>query len=170
MGVPLPIETERLVMRAFRPAADSQPMFAVYGDAEVMRFVPGGALRDVHAVRETLNGHVDAQLAQGFSNWAVVDRLTGEVIGDAGFGIFEQTGEIELGYTLLRERWGSGYGTEAASACLAAGLAHLAATRIIAVIDVANAASLRVAERIGMTKLDEIQAHGRPHIIFAASA
>jgi RimJ/RimL family protein N-acetyltransferase len=169
MGVPLPIETERLVMRTFRPASDSESMFAVYGDAEVMRFIPGGALRDVQAVRETLEAHADAQRDQGFSNWAVVDRRTAEVIGDAGFGIFEQTGEIELGYTLLRGRWGSGYATEAASACLAAGLAHLQATRIIAVVDAANTASLRVAERIGMTREDEIQAHGRPHVLFAAS-
>jgi ribosomal-protein-alanine N-acetyltransferase len=167
--IPLPIETDRLLLRAFRPVSDCGPMLAVYGDVDVMRFIPGGALRDVHAVEETLKAHADAQEAKGFSFWAVADRETGHVIGDAGFGIFQQTGDIELGYTFARPHWGNGYATEAARACLAAGLAHLAAVRIVAVVDAENLASLRVAERIGMARIEEIEAHGRPHVLFAAS-
>ena len=86
----------------------------------------------------------------------------------AGFGIFEPTGDVELGYTLARDRWGRGLGTEAASACLTAGLAHLGAARIVA-LDVENAPSLRVAERIGMTRIETIEAYGRPHVLLAAS-
>ena len=90
------------------------------------------------------------------------------MIGDAGFGILEQTGDVELGYTLARAYWGRGYATEAAAACLEAGLAHIAAPRIVAVVDEDNEASLRVAERIGMTRIGTIEAHGRPHVLFAA--
>jgi [ribosomal protein S5]-alanine N-acetyltransferase len=166
--VPLPIETERLLIRAFLVAADTEPMLAVYRDPEVMRFIPGGALADAGAVRSTLEGHVAAQLHRGFSSWAVVERLTGRVIGDAGFGIFEPTGDVELGYTLARAYWGRGYATEAAAACLEAGLAHIEAPRIVALVDEANGASARVAERIGMARIDTIEAHGRPHAFFAA--
>ena len=91
------------------------------------------------------------------------------MIGDVGFGVFEPTGEIELGWTLARDRWGHGYGTEVAAACLGAGLAHLAADRIVALVDAENEASLRVAERIGMARVETIEAHGRPHVLFAAA-
>jgi len=112
---------------------------------------------------------VDAHRRQGFSSWAVVDRETGHPIGDAGLGIFEPTGEVELGYTLARDRWGQGYATEVARACLVAGLEQLEAPRIIAVVDAENEASLRVPERIGMKKIETIRAHGRTHVLFAAS-
>jgi RimJ/RimL family protein N-acetyltransferase len=168
MSVSLPIETERLLVRSFNAAADYRSMFGVYGDPEVMRFIPGGALADIEAVKALLEGYVGAHRTQGFSSWGLVERESGSLIGDVGFGIFEATGDIELGYTLARPYWGHGYATEAASACLAAGLAQLSAKRIIAVVDEANESSLRVAHRIGMRKVERIDAHGRPHVLFAA--
>jgi RimJ/RimL family protein N-acetyltransferase len=168
-AVPLPIETERLVLRAFVPETDTEPMLGVYGDPEVMRHVAGGALADIQAVGATLEQHARAQRERGFAFWAVVERVSGRVIGDVGFGIFEPTGDVELGYTLARASWGHGYATEAAGASLAAGLRHLGASRIIAVVELANAASLRVAERIGMKRVEELTAHGGPHVLFAAT-
>jgi [ribosomal protein S5]-alanine N-acetyltransferase len=168
MPVPLPIETERLVVRSFDAVADSLPMFGVYGDPEVMRFIPGGALADIKAVRKVLDEYARAQRTEGFSSWGIVERESGSLIGDVGFGIFEPTGEIELGFTLARSYWGRGYATESASACLAAGLAQLPTERIIAVVDEANESSLRVAARIGMRRIERITAHGSPHVLFAA--
>ena len=170
MSVPLPIKTERLLVRPFLVAADTEPMTAVYGDSEVMRFVSGGALADAAAVRTMLETHAGTQERLGFSVWAVVERQTGDVIGDAGFGILQPTGDVELGYTLARAHWGRGYATEAAGACLEAGLAHIAVPRIVAVVDEANQASLRVAERIGMTRTGTIELHGRLHVLFAAQS
>jgi [ribosomal protein S5]-alanine N-acetyltransferase len=168
MRVPLPIESERLTIREFRPEADAEPMLAVYGDPEVMRFVPGGHFRGIGIVEARLKTYARESSRRGFSSWAVVERESGRVIGDAGFGMFQPTREIELGYTLARDCWGHGFATEAASACLAAGLSHLDAPRIIAVVDEANVASQRVAERIGMTRLETIEAHYRPHVLFEA--
>jgi ribosomal-protein-alanine N-acetyltransferase len=107
-GVPvaLPIETERLEVRPFDPAADSLSMLSVYGDPDVMRFIPGGELADIKAVRKLLDEYARAQRSQGFSSWGIVERESGSLIGDVGFGIFEPTGEIELGFTLARSYWG----------------------------------------------------------------
>lgn len=164
----MPIETERLVIRAFRPALDSTEMAAVYADPDVMRYIPGGALAGVGEVRVLLESYAEAQVAYGFSSWGVGERATGTLIGDVGFGVFEPTGDIELGYTFARSAWGFGYATEAARACLAAGLKHLAVPRIIAAVDVDNEASIRLAERIGMTRRETVEAHGRPHALFVA--
>jgi RimJ/RimL family protein N-acetyltransferase len=168
MSVALPIETERLLIRSFDADADSASMLGVYGDPEVMRFIPGGALADVEAVKALLDGYANAYRTFGFSSWGLVERASGSLIGDVGFGIFEPTGDIELGHTLARPHWGHGYATEAAGACLAAGRAQLHAERIIAVVDETNESSLRVAQRIGMRRAAVLSAHGRPHVLFAA--
>jgi RimJ/RimL family protein N-acetyltransferase len=164
--IPLPIETARLLIRPFDPDRDSGEMLAVYGDGEVMRYIPGGALSNIEAVRAALEDHVRVQLARGFSSWALVNRQSEHVIGDVGFSIFEPTGDVELGYTLAKGAWGAGYATEAAAACLSAGLASLFVPRIIAVVDEANERSQRVAERIGMAKIRTIRAYGRPHLLY----
>jgi RimJ/RimL family protein N-acetyltransferase len=167
MRIPLPIETRRLLLRAFDPAEDAQAMTAVYCDPEVMRLIPGGPLGGHSAVRAELARHTAGQLERGFAFWAIVERAGNRVIGDVGFGIFAETGDVELGYTLARDVWGHGYGTEAAEACLAAGFEHLEVTRIVAVIDEENEPSKRVAARIGMTLETRMHAHGRPHLLFA---
>ena len=167
MHIPLPIETERLTIRAFDPDADAAAMVAVYCDPEVMSFIPGGVLDGLEAVKVELTRHAAAHESRGFSSWAVVERETGRVIGDAGFGIFEPTGDVELGYTFAREYWGHGYATEAVSACLAAGLEHLSAPRIVVVVDRENERSLLVAKRLGLEPLGVTEAHGRPHVMFS---
>jgi RimJ/RimL family protein N-acetyltransferase len=167
MAIPLPIETGRLVLRSFDPGADAGAMTSVYCDAEVMRLIPGGPLAGRDAVQAALERHAADQIERGFAFWAVVERTSSRVVGDAGFGIFAPTGDVELGYTLARDAWGLGYGVEAAGASLAAGLEHLDVHRIVAVIDAENAASQRVAERIGMRLDAQIEAYGRPHLLFA---
>lgn len=163
----LPIVTPRLRIRPFQPG-DERPMMDVYGDAEVMRYIPGGPLPDEKAVRTIMDEQLVAHAARGYAYYAVELLADGSVVGDAGFGLFEPTGEIELGYTFARRAWGRGSATEAAAACLAAGLAGLDVPRIIAVADAENPASHRVAERIGMRRDREIEAHGRPHVLFVA--
>ena len=114
----------------------------------------------------------DFARAKGFDvdafegNEVVAVRESNAVIGDAGFGLFEPTGDVELGYTFARRAWGVGYATEAAAACLEAALAGLDVPRVIAVAVVENIASHRVAESIGMRRDGEIDAHGRPHVLF----
>jgi RimJ/RimL family protein N-acetyltransferase len=66
----------------------------------------------------------------GFSTWAVVEKESGTVVGDVGLGVYEPTGEPELGYTLAAV-WGRGYGLEAARAGVAA-FEHLPARRLVA--------------------------------------
>ncbi|MGH3050661.1 MAG: GNAT family N-acetyltransferase, partial [Gaiellaceae bacterium] len=169
MAIPLPIETARLVVRSFT-RADVEPMLAVYGDPDVMRLVAGGVRSGAAAVRAELEMYARLQDELGFSSWAVVERASGRVVGDVGLGVLEETGNVEIGWTLARDRWGLGYATEAAAASLASGLAHLHVPRIVAVMDVENAASARVAERIGMRLEGELELHGRPHLLWAATS
>jgi RimJ/RimL family protein N-acetyltransferase len=57
----------------------------------------------------------------------------GEVIGSAGLQPLDGTDEIEVGYSMIKEYWGKGIGTEAARAWLAHGFNHAGLDRIVAV-------------------------------------
>jgi RimJ/RimL family protein N-acetyltransferase len=136
---------------------------------EVMRYIPGGVDEDLNAVRRRISTYRSQQAERGFSSWALVERASGRLIGDVGFGVFEPTGDLELGYSLAQDRWGLGYATEAAAACLRVAFEHLEVPRLIAVVDAENEASLRVPERIGMRRAEEVKSRGRPHVLFATS-
>ena len=163
MTIPLPIETERLLIREFEEA-DADPMANVYGDPDVMRHVYFGVL-DRAGTAALLEHYRRAQERDGFSTWAVVEKESASVVGDVGFGVYAPTGEPELGYTLAAAVWGRGYGIEAARACVAAASAHLPHRRLVAKIEPGNGRSLRLAERLGMRPVETISVDGRPHVL-----
>ena len=83
--------------------------------------------------------------------WMVIEPITARVIGDIGFHGPPRAGAtIELGYVLTPDAQGYGYATEAASALIHWTFARTGVAEIIAQIDPANVASLRVAAKIGM--------------------
>jgi [ribosomal protein S5]-alanine N-acetyltransferase len=165
LTIPLPIETERLLIREFA-AGDVDAMAGVYGDPEVMEHVCLGVL-DRDRTAALLDDYRREQEERGFSTWAVVERESGAVVGDVGFGLYAPTGEPELGYTLSPSVWGRGYALEAARACVDAAFTHLPQRRLVAKIEPRNQRSLTVAERLGMRTIETIEVGGRPHLLLA---
>jgi RimJ/RimL family protein N-acetyltransferase len=158
------METERLLIRPFE-TTDLEPMSSVYGNPEVMRYVCTGVL-DREGTAALLEQYRQAQDEHGFSTWAVVEKSSGAVVGDVGFGVYAPTGEPELGYTLGVDVWGRGYALEAARACVAAAFEHLPHQRLVAKIEPANSRSLTLAERLGMHAVKTVDVGGRPHLLF----
>jgi [ribosomal protein S5]-alanine N-acetyltransferase len=141
------LETQRLLIRPLT-AADFEPMHVVYSDSEVMRFITGRPC-DRDGSRARLRRHVEHQQNHGFSKWAVIEKENGQLVGDCGLQYLDGGPEIELGFHFARSRWGRGYATEAASACLRwANQERLG--RVVAIVDPDNLASVRVLEKIGM--------------------
>lgn len=84
------------------------------------------------------------------SGWVqVAIELAGEVAGDLAVNIMADGCIAELGFTLAPEHHGKGYASEAAGAMVDALLAHTNVHRIVASIDPANVASMRVLEHLG---------------------
>ena len=67
----------------------------VYGDPEVMRDVGEGRPADAAIVAQMVRAAVDHQAAHGYSVWALLERESGELIGDAG--LYRMGEEVELG-------------------------------------------------------------------------
>jgi RimJ/RimL family protein N-acetyltransferase len=161
------LDTPRLQLRPFRED-DAPAAHRVYSDPEVMRYVATGPLADETMTARLLQDYIAHQRAWGYSFWAVVERESGALIGDAGL-YRTPAGEVELGYTLGKPWWGRGYATEAAGAWLETAFARLGVTEVVALAEPANVASLRVLEKLGMTRDGERLAFGRPHAVYRAA-
>ena len=144
------IETPRLILRPM-VADDAMPLLALFGDPAFMAAfdAPAFGLDDMRAWVERNLAH---QGRHGFGLWTIVEKATGEVIGDCGFEVMDVEGETvaELGYDLRRDRWGCGYATEAARAASDHGRRVLRLDRIVSLVREGNVRSARVAERLGM--------------------
>ena len=164
MPLEFPLRGPRLDLRPFT-ATDAADAQRVYGDPEVMRHVGEGGPASEEQTAVMLADYAAHQARHGFAFWAVIERASGQLIGDAGL---EVTAEgVELGYTLARAWWGQGLATEAAQRCVQAAFGPLGLTRLVAVVDPANPASAAVLGRLGFREERVVTAHGRPHRLFA---
>jgi ribosomal-protein-alanine N-acetyltransferase len=88
----------------------------------------------------------------GFGPWVVI--AAGAIVGSAGFvGRPNERGEVELGYGILEGHRNRGYATEAARALVAWALAQPNVERVVARSELSNAASNRVLEKLGLTRV-----------------
>jgi hypothetical protein len=156
--------TERLTVRHFH-ILDSDPIFQVFGDPEVMRF--GDGVQTKEWVEDWLRTCLERYYQTwGFGPYAVAKRQSQDVIGYCGLFFFPDINgqpEVEIGYRLARSAWGQGYATEAAGAVRDFAVSTLGIKRLIAIIDPSNTASIRVAEKIGMHHENEVMFEGYTH-------
>jgi ribosomal-protein-alanine N-acetyltransferase len=162
------LQTPRLTMRPLAPD-DADALFAVYGDPEVMRFCVKGAHRSRADTLAWISEPIEHQVSHGFSTWAVRLSDDGEPIGTCGLE-FLPDGRVEIGYRLRRDQWRKGYATEAARAWLDYGFSRVGLGQIVAMIEEANRASIRVAEKIGMRAGAPEIFHGIPAIVHFAQS
>jgi len=88
--------------------------------------------------------------------WAVVPRGSDGPVGWAGLAVPtflpEVLPAVEVGWLLARPWWGRGLATEAGAAAIEWGFGGLGLDRLISIIYPDNTASLRVADKLGMTR------------------
>ena len=156
------------MIRSFT-ALDARPLHErVFGDPEVMRFIPRGPSPTVERTRATIERFLAHEREQGFGLWAVELKGTGELIGDTGLFLVEGRGpEVEVAYHYGKEWWGHGYATEAAVACMDFGFRECGLTEIIAICYPEHIASRRVMEKAGMRYAGEAQYYGTDVVKYA---
>jgi len=145
------IETERLILRAFRDE-DRAPMAAINGDPRVNEWLGGPIDRAASdATVERVNAHI-AQHGYGF--FAAERKADGKLIGMIGLQLVRDelppAPGVELGWRLTPEAQGTGLASEGAAAVLAWGFANLDRDELIAFTAATNLRSQAVMRRIGM--------------------
>ncbi len=150
------LETKRLTLREMT-LNDVDNLLEVFSDPEAMQFYPQPFDRQM--TQTWIERNVQRYAQHGFGLWALILKQTGKLIGDCGLVVQEVDGveEIEIGYHIRRDLWGKGLATEAAQACRDFGFSQLGCDKLISLINPANIASRRVAEKNGMQLIKEIE-------------
>jgi RimJ/RimL family protein N-acetyltransferase len=144
------IETERLVLRL--PAIDDFDGYAeLVGDAETTRFI-GGVLSRQAAWRKFLQ-MPGAWAIQGFGMFSVIEKSSGQWLGQLGPWRPEGWPGNEVGWSFRRAAWGRGYATEAGIAAMDWAFDHLGWTEVVHCIDPDNRPSQALAQRLGSSRL-----------------
>jgi RimJ/RimL family protein N-acetyltransferase len=166
--VPFILETPRLVLRRLLPG-DLDALYALYRDPEVRRYFPEGTLSYEETREELewfLNGH---PRHPELGLWATIYRPNGAFIGRCGLLPWTIDGrdEVEVAYLLDKAYWGLQLATEAASAIADYAFHKLGLKRLICLIDEGNAASQRVAEKIGMRFERQGEDEKGPYLLYS---
>ena len=144
------METERLIIRRIT-RKDMDALLAIMGKPEVMyAWEHGFTKKDV---RKWINRQLTRYRKDGFGYYAIILKESGTLIGQAGLMKSTINGNeaVELGYILDNTYWNNGYGIEAAHACLEYAFYELDMKTVCCSIRPENKASIRVAEKLGMT-------------------
>lgn len=161
-----PIQTERLILRPFEPV-DEDAAFAFFGDPAVMRFSLNGVHTSRKPTEDFIVTNIHRQKRAGYSIWAVVEREGGELIGMCGLAEFSHGIEgIEIAYRLRKDHWGRGLATEAGQGTVEYAFANLRLDRLIAAVEPANIASVRVLEKCGLDRVGRRRIAGREALVY----
>ena len=155
-----PFNSERLYYRPFR-RSDADDAFAFFGDPEVMKYSAFGVHQDLERTAEMLADLIAENRRLGFGLWAVVERETDELIGTTGLTAMDGEDALELAYRFRRDRWGRGYGSEAAAAWVARGFSTLRLEKIVAVVEPDQMVSKRILEKVGMRFVEQRILHDK---------
>jgi RimJ/RimL family protein N-acetyltransferase len=163
------VTTERLQLSRWEPALHTPALEAINALPEAVRYLNAG-VPYTPAETAAQSGRFAAHWERfGFGLWAATVTATGETVGFVGLShplwFPELADEIEVGWRLHPRAWGRGYATEAGQAALAAAPA-LGLSRIMAVIDPANAPSIAVAERLDLAHARTLPHPQRPGDVF----
>jgi [ribosomal protein S5]-alanine N-acetyltransferase len=183
----LVLETERLWLRRLTPD-DLDDLARLYRDPEVRRYFPEGVLTR-EETKEELEWIIDVYYGRyGYGLWATIEKATGRFIGRCGllpwkigsetdgrpsidfadeFPSEDALVEVEVAYLLDRACWGRGFATEAARAVADYAFDVLHLSRLICLFEPENAASRRVALKIGMGADGEVAMDGELLPLFA---
>ncbi len=146
------IETERLLLRRFKPS-DAEYMFKNWAnDSEVFRFFTRNAHSDVIQTEQTIREWINAYTDDYCYNWAIELKEIGEIIGQISLvDLSEKYSLCEVGFTLGRSFWKKGIGTEALKTVINYLFKEIGINRIEGKHNILNLASGRVMQKSGMT-------------------
>jgi RimJ/RimL family protein N-acetyltransferase len=149
------VTTERLRLERWDAAVHTPALGAINALPDAVRYLNDGVPYTREETARQSERFTRHWAQYDFGLWAATVTATSRTIGFVGVAhplwFADLAHEVEIGWRLHPDAWGHGYATEAGRAALDAGRDQLGLTRIIAVIDSGNAASLAVAGRLGMS-------------------
>jgi aminoglycoside 6'-N-acetyltransferase len=152
------LATERLLLRRSVPE-DAETISAYRSDPSV-HVHQGWDRTDVEGVRAEVREMAGRAPGEpgGWIQFSVLERGTGCLVGDVGISRADgEPGVLKVGYTVAPASQGRGYATEAIGALLGYAFDVLGADVVRAYASTENLASIRVAEKVGMSLVERVE-------------
>ena len=157
------VETERLRLRHWE-MKDFPAYVGLRTDPELQHYADG-AVTEQQAWEDFCAAPGQWAL-RGFGVFLVAERESDAAVGFAGLWYPPDIAEPELCWSLFPGHTGKGYATEAAAAARRWANEALGLPPLMSFIHPDNSASLKVAERLGATFVEETQLRGMPRLFF----
>ncbi|PLS29295.1 GNAT family N-acetyltransferase [Bifidobacterium parmae] len=146
------LETQRLVMRPFT-LDDEDIISELYGDSDIMMFMPCGRLTDeeIRAHTRQVVSDWDARPQMNYE-MAVIAKADSRKIGRARIHMDYGNDTAMLGWLLVRSEWGKGYATEITRSLLGYCFDVMRVHRVCALCHPDNIGSWKVMEKCGLRR------------------
>lgn len=156
-------ETNRFYLREIMEQ-DLPGMFALDADPEVHRYLGNKPVTSVQETEIIIQNVRKQYQDNGIGRWAIIDKNTAAFIGWSGLKLEKNLRKgveyYDLGYRLRREYWGQGIASESAQLALDYGFGTLGLTEIFAAAQVANIASNKILQKVGLTFIETFDYEG----------
>ncbi|WP_158867267.1 GNAT family N-acetyltransferase [Leifsonia sp. AG29] len=157
---PAPIRTERLLLRASK-VSDRAPMIELRSAPEAHEFLGGPHSRaELDRVMPEIPGNRPGffviERDDAFAGFVTIEPRDAARPGRIRAG----APVAELAYMLLPSAWGHGYATEACAAVMKWFVSEFPGEPLVVSTQVANAASMRVAVKLGFAEVERHEEWG----------
>ncbi|MFC4212726.1 GNAT family N-acetyltransferase [Pedobacter lithocola] len=161
------VETERLYLREII-FDDAESMFDMDSNAEVHAYLGNLPCTTLDECKVNIEFIRRQYIQNGIGRWAIIEKESEKFIGWPGFKLITETynnqsNYYDIGYRLIKRYWGKGYATEAAKAVIDYGFSKMELSLIIGIADIENTSSIKVLEKIGLSRISIFNYNGRLH-------
>ena len=140
-------ETERLYVRRYT-LADEENFYRLNSDPEVVRYIRPPKSREES--RQFLQQNLALYERFPFmGRWAMIYKPANVFVGSFAIFPIDNTKDVQLGYSLLKEHWGKGFATESIPAGRQYAFENLCLKEIYAITEMANTASQKALLKCG---------------------
>ncbi len=144
------IETERLILRAFRYDDADSMLNNWISDDEVQKMYCEPSYKTVEELMPLLDRYIGRNQSGYYYRWAVILKETGECIGQVAYYLVNTNNRFaEIEYCIGTAFQGKGYATEAAMAVVEYGFERIGLNKVLACVKPSNTASARVVKKCG---------------------
>ena len=144
------LETERLSLREF-DINDAHFILELVNTPDWLKFIGDKGVKSIESAKNYLrNGPIKSYKEHGYGLWLVQLKDSGTPIGMCGLVNRATLDNIDIGFAMLPEYSGAGYGFEIANATLTYAKNSLGIPKVVAITDPGNIASIKLLHKIGL--------------------
>lgn len=144
------LETNRLSLREF-DLNDSEFIINLVNAPNWLKFIGNKSIKTTEdAISYLENGPIKSYMENGFGLWLTQLKDSNVPIGMCGLINRETLENVDIGFAILPEYCGSGYGFEMANATMNYAKNSLGLEKIVAITDSSNIASINLLNKIGL--------------------